>query len=133
MGFPRPARGCDPRGETRIGNYWFASSGIESVEIAASVAEIGEEAFFLCERLKYVAFPEKSKLERIGRSAFERSGVEEIAVHSGMRAIGARAFYKCIRLRKLSVQNKSGLRVIGELCFFGTQLRKAQIPVVRGK
>ena len=49
-----------PEGITRIGNYWFASSGIESVEIAASVAEIGEEAFFLCERLKHVAFPEKN-------------------------------------------------------------------------
>ena len=45
-----------PDGVERIGSYWFWGCGIESVEIPASVKEVGREAFRRCRRLKKVVF-----------------------------------------------------------------------------
>ena len=45
-----------PEGVEKIGDRWFAGSWIESVEVPASVSEIGAGAFFSCERLARVVF-----------------------------------------------------------------------------
>ena len=49
-----------PDGAERIGNCWFWGSGVESVEIPASVREIGADAFGNCKTLKKVTFAEGS-------------------------------------------------------------------------
>lgn len=45
-----------PDGVERVGNHWFWRSDIESIEIPASVREIGVEAFCNCRSLKSVTF-----------------------------------------------------------------------------
>ena len=49
-----------PEGTEKIGNYWFCDSEVESVEIPASVREIGAYAFYKCKSLKRVVFAEGS-------------------------------------------------------------------------
>ena len=41
-----------PEGTERIGNHWFWYNDIESVEIPASVREIGADAFYGCKSFK---------------------------------------------------------------------------------
>ena len=55
-----------PAGIKEIGAYWFWGSGIESVQVPASVENIGEGAFYRCRYLSQVVFAPESKLERIG-------------------------------------------------------------------
>lgn len=43
-----------PEGVEKIGAYWFSDSEIESVEIAASVRELGIGAFYSCKSLKHI-------------------------------------------------------------------------------
>ena len=59
-----------PEGVERIGNYWFSESDVESVEVPASVTEIGPGAFRKCEKLKKVTFAEGSKLHTIWDCSF---------------------------------------------------------------
>ena len=59
-----------PDGVEKIGNHWFCGSEIESVEIPASVKEIGVDAFFRCKNLKSVVFAENGKLEKIRAEVF---------------------------------------------------------------
>ena len=49
-----------PEGVERIGCYWFYESEVESVEIPASVRELGVEAFGNCEKLRCITFAEGS-------------------------------------------------------------------------
>lgn len=65
-----------PDGTEKIVNYLFRGSHIKSVEIPASVEEIGAGAFYDCDKLEKVVFrgtgaeTEKSKLKVIGEDAF---------------------------------------------------------------
>ena len=45
-----------PDGTEKIGSCWFWGSGVEGVDIPASVVEIGIAAFRRCTKLKRVAF-----------------------------------------------------------------------------
>ena len=76
-----------PEGLEKIGNYWFVFANVESVEVPASVMEIGEGAFYQCKKLKSVAFANDSKLRAIEKFCFARSGLEEMAVPSSVAAM----------------------------------------------
>ena len=84
-----------PDGVERIGKRWFWRSEIESVEIPASVKEIGVDAFFRCKSLKSVVFASKSKLEKIGVGSFYGSGIEKITIPKGVTEIEEGVFYRC--------------------------------------
>ena len=76
-----------PEGITRIGSSWFYDSKIESVEIAASVRELGSCAFCGCKKLKHVSFQQDSALEKIETGCFEGSTIEEITVPKNVTMI----------------------------------------------
>ncbi len=59
-----------PEGVTSIGELAFIQSEIESVEIPASVTEIGLRAFEQCRKLKRVTFAPNSKLTTLNLSSF---------------------------------------------------------------
>ena len=63
-------------GLERLGSYWFCGSQIESINISASVREIGIETFCGCERLRDVFIDvEESRLKRICYKAFSNSAI----------------------------------------------------------
>ena len=81
-----------PEGTEKIGNHWFWGSDIESVEIPASVREIGVDAFFKCKCLKSVVFAEGGRLEKIGPRSFYGTGIEKITVPKDVIEIERGAF-----------------------------------------
>lgn len=74
-----------PEGVREIGERWFWNTGIESVTIPASVAEIGRTAFCSCKSLRCVTFVKGSQLGRIGEWCFCDSGIEEIKLPGTLR------------------------------------------------
>lgn len=100
-----------PEGVERIGNYWFWGSNIESVEIPASVREIGGCAFCNCENLKRVVFAEGSRLEKIGPWSFCNTGIAEICIPNGAKEIQRGAFTRCSKLTSICLSE--GLERIG--------------------
>ena len=129
-----------PEGTEKIVNYLFRGSRIKSVEIPASVEEIGAGAFYGCGWLKKVVFrgagtdAKKSKLkiieedafcdccdlenvelpaglEEIGLCAFEGSGLRTVTAPPSVRVIHQGAFCKCKSLRKVVLNE--GLEVLG--------------------
>ena len=50
-----------PDGTEKIGSCWFWGSGVEGVDIPASVVEIWIAAFRRCTKLKKVAFSEAKR------------------------------------------------------------------------
>ena len=125
-------RGCKniviPEGVERIGNYWFWDSGIESITIAASVREVGTEAFYNCRNLRHVAFASGSKLEKIESGCFCASGIERIVVPSNVTVIEEVAFRGGKNLEKVSFQEGSRLEKIGPECFSGTAIKEFLAP-----
>lgn len=81
-----------PDGVERIGSYWFWGSEAESVEISASVKEIGMCAFRSCKNLTRVVFAEGSRLERIRTDCFYGAGIEGVTIPKGVEEIQERAF-----------------------------------------
>ena len=69
-----------PEGVEKIGAYWFSDSGIESVDIAASVRELGAGAFRRCKNLLRVSFQPDSSLEKIGDMCFRNDAFEKIFI-----------------------------------------------------
>ena len=102
-----------PEGIEEIGNYWFASSDIESVLIPASVRNLGTEAFRGCRRLRRVELAEGSRLEAIGKQCFCESGIEEIALPAGLKEIGKEAFFHCSNLKTVEVEEGCAAGVEG--------------------
>ena len=68
------------KGVERIGSYWFCGSKIRSVEIAASVRELGSRAFWGCKELRRVLFQQGSALKKIEPTCFKGSTIEEITI-----------------------------------------------------
>ena len=94
-----------PEGTEKIGNHWFWGSGIESVTVAASVREIGADAFCNSKSLRQITFAEGSRLEKIGRSCFSGSGIEEITLPGTVKEVGDDAFKNCSHLRVVWEEN----------------------------
>ena len=88
-----------PPGVDRIGNYWFANSGVETVVLPASIREIGEEAFRGCKSLTQVVLARKSKLQAIETNCFRGSGVQDVGFSTRLKHIDEGAFSKCAALR----------------------------------
>ena len=102
-------------GTDKVGSHWFCYSGVESVEIPASVREIGHEAFCGCKRLVRLVF----KRATAENSNAEGSSGLKLLFSSGkrskLRVIGRRAFCDCCSLGGVCLPD--GLKEIG-LCAF---------------
>ena len=79
-----------PDGIARVGNYWFWGSGIERVEIPASVREIGVEAFCDCKNLR--------------KRVFKKFPRRKVSIPSSLlRIVHARVFYGCASLTTIEL------------------------------
>ena len=117
-----------PAGIEKIGNRWFCNSGIESVEIPASVREIGVDAFFRCKNLKSVVFAPESKLEKIGAGCFSDTGVEKITIPKSVTEIEEVTFFWCKKLKKVVFEDGNELGKIGNNCFRYSGLEEITLP-----
>ena len=118
-----------------IGEYAFGavstdtvSPAYTSVQIPASVTEIGQNAFYHCTKLKTVEFEEGSQLKALGDGVFVDCGkLETVELPSGITEIGAGAFANCGSLKEFTIP--ANVETIGETAFaLCKNLEKITIP-----
>lgn len=68
-----------PEGLEALGDYSFASTLINTIEIPYTVTDIGAGVFSRCKKLESVTFAEGSKLKTVGLAAFGYSGIKKIS------------------------------------------------------
>ena len=90
---------------TMIGSYAFAGCSIlTSIEIPASVTQIGSSAFSNCNRMTNIAFGENSQLTSIGERAFNGClTLLGINIPKDVTSIGEDAFDGCTALKAIAV------------------------------
>ena len=114
---------------------------------AEDLAELGEQAFESCERLRQVLLG--AGLREIGYMCFYQSGLEEVVLPGSLRRVGENAFYRCAGLKRVvfagegpetigreafarsgleSFVGPASLRMIGDRAFAGCEgLRHADL------
>lgn len=126
-----------PDSVTTIKEYAFAETGLLSVELPASVAEIGRGVFYECKALKsadilgslsvltrdtfyncaeLVEVQLPDSLTEIGTGAFAGCGkLTEVNIPAGVTALGESSFSSCLSLKKVNVPE--GVTIIPMSCF----------------
>ncbi len=85
-----------------IGASILADSGINSIELPASLTAVSDNAFAGCVNLEKVVIP--STVKGIGNYAFEGcTSLTEADIEFGVESIGAGAFLDCTALEKVNV------------------------------
>lgn len=123
----------------KIGDYAFAYSGIRSIEIPASVVELGVGAFSYCYNLQTVTFAQDSLLTTIPEGCFNTTyALKEIALPKGVSVIRDYAFGESglATLYRIGVDKTEGLfhgkslniATIGEGAFTNTQFKTVVLP-----
>lgn len=106
-----------------IGNSAFINClGLKSINIPASVTEIGEKAFRNCRNLVSLSFEQESTLQTIGNSAFSGcSKLTDILIPSSVTTLGESAFSGCLGLYNvtflISSEGKCGIKEIPDFAF----------------
>ena len=101
-----------------VGNGAFLSaSGLEKVELTASVSSVGESAFAYTTALKEIDLDDSS-VETVSKRAFQGSGIETIALPEVCTAIGDYAFAQCENLTAVAVPDS--VTEIGDSAFLGS-------------
>ncbi len=93
-----------PDGVTKIGDYLFYSSGLQTITLPEGVTEIGASAFSYCGNLTGVNLP--STLRIIGTHAFwgcQNEGFTEFTIPAGVTTVGYEIISYCDYLRKITV------------------------------
>ncbi len=92
---------------SKIGEYAFAGSSIESITIPAKVTSVEEGAFSDCGRLKTVEFAENSALTAIKAKAFYGTKVKSFVLPETVETIGEYAFASVTGDTSLTPTNES--------------------------
>lgn len=100
---------------TKIGDYAFFRSGLESITLPDNVTEMGEYVFSGCDK---VATLELSRsLSVLGFDAFEGLAITELTVPEGVRIIDGYAFNGCEQLKEVTLPK--GLENVSSFAFAG--------------
>lgn len=110
---------------TKVKDYAFAHSSIETIAIPSTVKELGCGIFWGCEFLSSVQLD--CLIERLPNSFFAFSSLTSFDVPKCIKVIGGCAFYSCRNLQTINL-NK-GLKTIENRAFEGcTNLVSLNIP-----
>lgn len=110
---------------TKVKDYAFADSSIETIAIPSSVKELGCGIFSGCKFLSSVKLD--CLIERLPDSFFAFSSLTSFDVPECIKVIGVCAFYRCTNLQTINL-NK-GLKTIENRAFEGcTNLVSLNIP-----
>ena len=110
-------------------------TGLTTIEIPASVANIDGEAFSMCGSLKHIFFFDSSILnpsilKSIGPFAFHQcSALEKVVLPASLRRIHYGAFEGCIELKEIGLERRSRLEMIHSGAFKNCpRLKYVRIP-----
>lgn len=113
---------------TSVGNAAFASSGITTVTLPASVTEIGDDAFTCTPLAKVIFAPDASpdQIKKIGERAFYSTAVTEALFSKKISVLPAAAFCDT---HIEHVEIPAHITEIGEMCFaLNSLLESVTVP-----
>jgi len=115
-----------PNTVTKIGQFAFAATNLESIVIPESVTTIEKDAFGCCKELKEIVIP--NSVVNIETHVFYLcEKLESVVLPSNMEKIGSNFFHNCYNLK--SVTLPSNLKVIDEYAFQGCKsLTSFEVP-----
>ena len=103
-------------GVTSIGDYAFASNGVEvKLTIGKKVKRIGESAFMDTGIKGTLTIP--NSVQTIGEGAFEQSAITKLVLGKGIKELGDYAFCDIPSLKSVDASKAKALETIGEYCF----------------
>lgn len=103
-------------GEIVFGNEVFRQSGVKEATIDMDISKIPSQAFFECDKLTTVSFPDS--VSEIRGGAFDGcDNLEKIDLNEGLVTIGANAFKDCVTIKKIVIP--STVENVGEYSFWG--------------
>lgn len=115
-----------PTTVTSLGTNVFASSGIEEIEILASIKDIPINTFNDSINLSKVILPESTK--RISEKAFYNcSSLKEINLPEGLYKIGDQAFYRAFEPGSVAITIPSSVFIYGNSIFEKSGLKEVTI------
>ncbi|MBQ8294918.1 MAG: leucine-rich repeat protein [Clostridia bacterium] len=87
-----------------IGEGVFAYDMIDTLTLGKNVKKIAGNAFYCCETLETIVFPEDSVLKTVEANAFFGcSALKELTLPDSVKEIGASAFYNCSNIKTLTI------------------------------
>ena len=105
-------------GLVSIGDYAFAGSDIDYIEIPSSVSFLGSGIFAWCRKLKHIVLPDA--MDTIPFRMFDEcESLKSISLPSRLKIIGSHAFEGCRSLVSLSIPD--GVESIGDYAFMGCE------------
>ena len=107
----------------------FAFSNITSVDMsnASNLTYIGQSAFYLCQNLTSVVFPDG--LTTIDSYAFSTcQSLTSVTIPSSVTTIGNYAFQYCNNIESIDLSNATSLEYIGDYSFQNTKISELVIP-----
>lgn len=113
----------------------FLDSDIVKIEVPDSVTEIDDEAFSLCDKLKYIKFSKNVKI--IPRKVcYHCPSLEFIYLQNGIEVIGEYAFDNCPKLQNVvlpesikAIENDALPNHLKEIHYEGTKEQWMQISI----
>ena len=91
---------------------FYCNKELVAVKLPPSVENIGESAFWGCEKLADVNFIACTSLKTIGESAFCWTGLTSVTLPSSVSSLGGGVFAQCFQLKKADLSACTGLTVI---------------------
>ena len=103
------------------GSIWtdaFKDASVELVIIPDWIISIGNQAFWKCEKLRYIKL--SKNLSYIGVQAFsDCKTLEDFDIPGNIKTISSNAFANCISLRSLTIPQTVETIEFGEYVFYG--------------
>ena len=107
-------------GVTSIGDYAFASNGVEvKLTIGKKVKRIGEAAFMNTGIKGTLTIP--NSVQTIGEAAFEETAITKLVLGKGIKELGDYAFCYTPSLKSVDASKAKALETIGGYCFGGDE------------
>lgn len=110
-------------------NTEYVPSGLTTVNIIGNISGVSVGAFFGCENLRSVTFPDSVTV--IGESAFNNcTALESVALPQNLSSIESQAFFNCVALDGVKIPKAVGH--IGEFAFYNCTFERAEFENVTG-
>lgn len=109
-----------------IDHMALAETGIYSLDLPASIRNLGQAVFANCHSLNHLGLPEG--LTELQADLCTGTLLSTITVPQTVREIGPGAFQECPALAELKLASNYALRVVGSEAFQGTQLNRRALP-----
>ena len=115
------------KGITRIPNYLFFKSGLETITIPETVTTIGGSALRCCTNLTEINLPDSLTTIEGSYAFSENPKLTEITLPQNLETIGERAFSNCTALK--TIRFPEGLKTIQAAAFsYCTSLTEVRLP-----